>query len=33
VVRISESEVVLRRGREITVLKLYPHVEKRLRGK
>ena len=33
VVRISESEVVLRRGREITVLRLYPHVEKRLRGK
>ncbi len=33
VVRISESEVVLRRGGEITVLKLYPQVEKRLRGK
>lgn len=33
VVRISESEVVLRRGREITVLKLYPQVEKRPRGK
>lgn len=32
VVRITESEVVLRRGGEITVLKLYPHVEKRLRG-
>ena len=32
VVRITESEVVLRRGAEITVLKLYPHVEKRLRG-
>jgi len=33
VVRIGESEVVLRRGKEITVLKLYPHVEKTLRGK
>ena len=33
VVRISESEVVLRRGGELTVLKLYPQVEKRLRGK
>ena len=33
VVRISESEVVLRQGRELTVLKLYPQVEKRLRGK
>lgn len=33
VVRITESEVVLRRGKELTVLKLYPHVEKRLRGK
>ena len=33
VVRITESEVVLRRGAELTVLKLYPHVEKRLRGK
>ena len=32
VVRITESEVVLRRGAEVTVLKLYPHVEKRLRG-
>lgn len=32
VMRISESEVVLRRGGEITVLKLYPQVEKRLRG-
>lgn len=32
VIRISESEVVLRRGGEITVLKLYPQVEKRLRG-
>lgn len=31
--RISESEVVLRRGREITVLRLYPQVEKRLSGK
>lgn len=33
VVRITESEVVLRRGADVTVLKLYPHVEKRLRGK
>ena len=33
VVRISENEVVLRRGRETTVLKLYPHVEKKLRSK
>lgn len=33
VVRISESEVVLRRGRDTTVLKLYPHVEKKLRSK
>ena len=33
VVRISESEVVLRRGKELTVLKLYPQVEKRLRSK
>ena len=33
VMRISESEVVLRRGREITVLRLYPQVEKRLSGK
>lgn len=33
VVRISESEVVLRRGSEITVLELYPQVEKRPRGK
>lgn len=33
VVRISESEVELRRGKEITVLKLYPQVEKRQRGK
>ena len=32
VVRITESEVVLRRGAEVTVLKLYPHVEKRQRG-
>lgn len=32
VVRITESEVVLRWGAEVTVLKLYPHVEKRLRG-
>lgn len=32
-VRISESEVELRRGREITVLKLYPQVDKRQRGK
>lgn len=32
VVRISESEVVLRRGGETTVLKLYPQVEKRSRG-
>lgn len=33
VVRISESEVTLRRGAEITVLKLYPQVDKRPRGK
>lgn len=33
VVRITESEVVLRRGTDVTVLELYPHVEKRLRGK
>lgn len=33
VVRITENEVVLRRGADITVLELYPHVEKRLRGK
>lgn len=33
VVRISESEVVLRRGGETMVLRLYPQVEKRLRGK
>ncbi|MBW8365785.1 MAG: hypothetical protein K0M39_14645 [Rhizobium sp.] len=33
VVRITESEVVLRRGADVTVLELYPHVEKRLRGK
>lgn len=32
VVRISESEVVLRRAGETTVLKLYPQVEKRPRG-
>ena len=32
VVRITESEVVLRRGADVTVLELYPHVEKRLRG-
>lgn len=33
VVRISESEVVLRRGQETVVLKLYPLVDKRPRGK
>lgn len=33
VVRISENEVVLRRGRELTVLKLYPDIEKKLRSK
>lgn len=33
VVRITESEVVLRRGADVTVLELYPHVEKRQRGK
>ncbi|ODU50037.1 MAG: hypothetical protein ABS92_04295 [Thiobacillus sp. SCN 63-374] len=33
VVRITESEVVLRRGTDVTVLELYPHVEKRPRGK
>jgi len=32
VVRISDTEVVLRRGGETTVLKLYPQVEKRPRG-
>jgi MSHA biogenesis protein MshK len=32
VVKISESEVVLRRAGETTVLKLYPQVEKRPRG-
>lgn len=32
VVRISEGEVVLRRGRELTVLKLYPDLEKKLRS-
>ncbi|AAZ96716.1 hypothetical protein Tbd_0763 [Thiobacillus denitrificans ATCC 25259] len=33
IVRIGESEVVLRRGGETTVLRLYPQVEKRPRGK
>lgn len=33
VTRIGENEVVLRRGREVTVLKLYPDVEKKLRRK
>lgn len=33
VIRISESEVVLRRGQETVVLKLYPLVDKRPRGK
>lgn len=33
VVRIGESEVVLRRGRDTTVLKLYPNIEKTLRSK
>lgn len=33
VVRITENEVVLRRGDETTVLTLYPHIEKRLRGR
>ena len=32
VAKISESEVVLRRGAETTVLTLYPQVEKRPRG-
>ena len=32
-VRISENEIELRRGREITVLKLYPQVDKRQRRK
>lgn len=32
VVKIGESEVVLRRGGETTVLKLYSQVEKRPRG-
>jgi MSHA biogenesis protein MshK len=33
IVRISESEVVLRRGQETVLLKLYPQVDKRPRGK
>lgn len=33
VIRISESEVVLRRGQDTVVLKLYPLVDKRPRGK
>jgi MSHA biogenesis protein MshK len=33
VVRITESEVVLRRDGEMTVHKLYPQVDKRPRGK
>ena len=33
VVRINENEVVLRRGREVTVLKLYPDLEKKVRSK
>ncbi|MFZ5575989.1 MAG: MSHA biogenesis protein MshK [Pseudomonadota bacterium] len=33
VVRITESEVVLRRDGETTVHKLYPQVDKRPRGK
>lgn len=33
VVRITESEVVLRRDGETTVHKLYPRVDKRPRGK
>lgn len=33
VTRISENEVVLRRGREVTVLKLYPDIEKKVRSK
>ena len=33
VVRITESEVVLRRNGETVVLKLYPLVDKRPRGK
>lgn len=33
VVRISESEVVLRQGSETKVLRLHPQVEKRPRGK
>ena len=33
IMRIGESEVVLRRGGETTVLRLYPQVEKRPRGK
>lgn len=33
VVRITESEVVLRRDGDTTVLKLYPLVDKRPRGK
>lgn len=33
VIRISESEVVVRHGQETVVLKLYPQVDKRPRGK
>lgn len=33
VVRIGENEVVLRRGREVTVLTLYPDIEKKVRRK
>ncbi len=33
VVRITETEVVLRRGRDTTVLKLYPNIDKQLRRK
>jgi hypothetical protein len=33
VIRITENEVVLRRGGETVVLTLFPHVEKRPRGR
>lgn len=33
VVRIGENEVVLRRGRELTVLRLYPDIEKKVHRK
>lgn len=33
IVRIDENQVILRRGRELTVLSLYPDVEKKVRRK